>query len=50
VKEGKLEVKKIGAITLTKKTGGGIVLTTNKGAAKATKLTSEVKVASADLF
>ena len=37
LKDGKLEVKKLGAITLTKKTGGKIMLTTNKGAAAAAR-------------
>ncbi len=45
LKEGKLEVKKLGGITLTKRAGGAIVLTTNKGAAAApTKLTPEVRI------
>jgi hypothetical protein len=43
LKEGKLEVKKLGGITLTKRAGGAIVLTTNKGAAAPTKLTPEVR-------
>jgi hypothetical protein len=38
-------VKKIGgAITLTKKSGGKIVLTTNKGAAAAARPTAEVSI------
>ena len=37
LKDGKLEVKKLGAITLTKKTGGKIMLTTNKGEAAAAR-------------